>query len=71
MQQMKTFQGQQAELEKDRGEAVVAKVKALIHTESLETTLKEEKDRSKKAENEYQLFKSSSKAKLKYLEEQY
>lgn len=49
---------------------MVAKIKTLVQVESLETTFKEEQERSKRVEDDHQIFKMSAEAKVKHLEEQ-
>lgn len=44
---------------------MAAKAEAIIRAESLETALKEEYERNKKVEHDYQLFKASSEDRLK------
>lgn len=69
-QQVKNLQGQLAELEKDREEVVSAIVETLVCTESLEIVLKEEQEKGKRTEDEYQLRKASSETRVKHLEKQ-
>lgn len=57
-----------AKLDKGYDEVVAAKNEAVVRATLLESALKEEHERSKRAEDEHLLFKASSEDRMKFLE---